>query len=267
MNTGTRHRFWMRWVMVSLFFLRGALVFAQDKQLEGIVFDKDTRERLARISILNLNTRSLWYNDLKGEFKIDARPGDRVVFSKEDYLPDTIVIKNTESMVVYMQRSAIMLREVTIRDSLHTPMQRLLATKREYNKAYGSRAFSNPFSTAPGGGAGLSLDALYNSLSRSGQNAQHLQELIQSDYEQNVIDYRFSRSFVANITKLKDQDLSEFMRRYRPSYFTVTNDTEYEFVVYIRTSLRRFLKNKKANAAPPRQTNSELNPAKIVSED
>jgi hypothetical protein len=170
-------------------------------------------------------------------------------------------------MVVYMQRSAIMLREVTIRDSLHTPMQRLLATKREYNKAYGSRAFSNPFSTAPGGGAGLSLDALYNSLSRSGQNAQHLQELIQSDYEQNVIDYRFSRSFVANITKLKDQDLSEFMRRYRPSYFTVTNDTEYEFVVYIRTSLRRFLKNKKANTAPPRQTNSELNPAKIVSED
>src|SRR3569833_4161397 len=102
MNTGTTHRFWMRWVMVSLFFLNGSLVFAQDKQLVGIVFDKDTRERLARISILNLNTRSLWYNDLKGEYKLDARPGDRVVFSKEDYLPDTIVFFFSVCLVVFL---------------------------------------------------------------------------------------------------------------------------------------------------------------------
>jgi hypothetical protein len=257
----------MRWAIIPLFLLKGALAFSQDKQLEGIIFEKDTKERLARINILNLNTGALWYNNLKGEFRIDAKPGDKIVFSKEDYLADTLVVKNMASVIIYLQRTAIMLKEVTIRDSMHTPLQRLLATKREYSKAYGSNAYNNPFSTAPGGGAGLNLDALYNSLSRNGRNAQHLQELIQSDYEQNVIDYRFNRSIVGNITKLKDQELSDFMRRYRPSYFTVTNDTEYEFIVYIRTSLRRFLKIKRTNTSPPRQTNTELNPAKIVSED
>ena len=113
-----------------------------------------------------------------------------------------------------------------------------------------SGAFSNPFSTAPGGGAGLSLDALYNSLSRSGRNAQHLQELIQSDYEQNVIDYRFNRSYVGNITRLKGTDLADFMIKYRPSYYLVTSDSEYEFITYIRTSLRRYQRNKRASSQP-----------------
>lgn len=270
MQAGKRDWFFKKkfWLILPVLLIQLCSALAQDKQLDGIVFDKDTKERLARIGILNLRTGALWYNDLKGAFKIDARIGDKLVFTKEDFLPDTVLVKNTESMVIYMQRTAIMLKEVTIRDSLHTPLQRLLATKREYNKAYGSRAFSDPFSTAPGGGAGLNLDALYNSLSKSGQNAQHLQELIQGDYEQNVIDYRFSRSFVGNITKLNGEELTDFMRRYRPSYFTVTNDTEYEFIVYIRTSLRRFLKLKKSYASPPpHQTNSESDSPKTVSED
>src|SRR5436305_1834536 len=83
-------------------------------------------------------------------------------------------------------------------------------------KAYGSNAYDGILSTSPGGGAGLSIDALWNSLSRSGRNAKHLQGIIEEDYQQNVIDYRFNRSYVANITKLKDLDLTNFMSHYRP---------------------------------------------------
>ena len=225
-------------------------VFGQDKQVQGIVFDKDTKERIARVSIINLTSGQSYYDDFKGEFNVSASPGDKLVFIKEYYFNDTILVKNTNSIIVYLPRNSIMLHEVTIRDSLHTPMQRLLATRREYSKAYGSSAFSNPFSVVPGGGAGFNLDALYNSFSRSGRNAAHLQGLIQEDYQQNVIDYRFNRSYVGNITKLKGNDLNEFMIRYRPSYYTVTSDTEYEFISYIRTSLRRFLRNKKGNSLP-----------------
>lgn len=226
-------------------------VFGQDKQVQGIVFDKDTKERIARVSIINLTSGQSYYDDFKGEFNVAASPGDKLVFIKEYYFNDTVLVKNNNNIIVYLPRNSIMLHEVTIRDSLHTPMQRLLATRREYSKAYGSSAFSNPFSVVPGGGAGFNLDALYNSLSRSGRNAAHLQGLIQEDYQQNVIDYRFNRSYVGNITKLKGNDLNEFMIRYRPSYYTVTSDTEYEFISYIRTSLRRFLRNKKGNSLPP----------------
>ena len=78
-----------------------------------------------------------------------------------------------------------------------------------------------------------------------------MQGLIQQDYEQDVIDYRFNKSYVANITKLKGEDLAEFMIRYRPSYYLVNTDSEYEFITYIRTSLKRYLRNKRFYSNPP----------------
>jgi len=252
MMPGKRHKiiFKISRLILLILLLTGGRALAQEKQLEGLIVDKDTKARIAGVSITNLSTQTLTFNNLKGEFKVAARPGDKLVFFKEYYFADTIQVKTMDNLIVYLPRNAIMLHEVMIRDSLHTPMQRLLATRREYSKAYGSSAYNNPFSTVPGGGAGINLDAIYNALSKSGRNAQHLQGLIQHDYEQNVIDYRFNRGYVANITKLKGDELTEFMTRYRPSYYTVNADTEYEFVAYIRTSLRRFLKNKKTYTQP-----------------
>ena len=248
-------KFWL------LLFLCGSCfkVFAQenqgrvpDGQVEGIVFDKDTKDRVAHVNILNTTTGKSFYNDLKGEFKIDARQGDKLVFIKQgDYQPDTVIVKSNVNIAVYLQRFSIPLREVTIRDSLATPQSRLAATKREYSKAYGSAAYSDPFSVAPGGGAGISIDAIFNSLSRSGRNAEHLRGLIQTDYEQNVINYRFNRTYVGNATGLKDKELTEFMLRYRPGYYMVTTATEYEFITYIRNNLRRYKRNKRALAIPP----------------
>jgi hypothetical protein len=223
----------------------------QEGQVEGVVYDNDTKDRIARTNIINTTTGKSFYNNLKGEFKVDAKPGDQLVFLRVDYKADTLTVKNTENLAVSMQRLAIPLKEVTIRDSLFTPYQKLQATHKAFSKAYGSSAYDGFLSTPSGGGAGLSIDALWNSLSREGRNAKHLQGLIQSDYQQNVIDYRFSRSYVGNITKLKDQELTDFMIRYRPGYYTVTTYSEYEFITYIRNNLRRYLRNKRTRALQP----------------
>lgn len=232
----------------------------QDVQVEGVVFDKDTKDRVARTNIINTTTGKSFYNNLKGEFKIDARSGDKLIFIREDYLNDTLIVKGNANMAVSLQRLAIPLREVTIHDSLATPFQRYLATRKEFSKAYGSNAYGDILSTSPGVGAGISIDAIWNSISRSGRNAKHLQGIIQGDYQQNVIDFRFNRNYVGNVTKLKDQELTDFMIRYRPGYYTVTNASEYEFITYIRNNLRRYLRNKKAFALPPLNANKVNRP-------
>ncbi len=242
-----RMKLWLPLLLCGMF----GKALAQEKQVEGIVFDKDTKDRVARTNILNIRTSKSFYNDLKGEFKIDAVTGDKLVFTKQDYLPDTVLVKNNSNIAVYLQRTAIPLKEVTIRDSQATPKSRLAATKREYSKAYDPSAFSDPFNVVPGGGAGISIDALYNSISKSGRNAQHLQEIIQGDYEQNVIDYRFNRTFVGNITGLKDQELINFMQRYRPGYYLVTTASEYEFITYVMNNLKRYKRNKRAYGLQP----------------
>jgi hypothetical protein len=138
-----------------------------------------------------------------------------------------------------------------VRDSALTPDQQLEKTKEEYAKIYSPSLNPDFFSNSDYGGAGISIDAIWNSISREGRNAASLRELIEHDYEQHVIDYRFSRVFVGHVTGLKDAKLTSFMTRYRPGYYTVTNMNDYEFITMIRANLRRYLRNQRVYTLPP----------------
>jgi len=244
----------MRSGLFLFLFLTAIKCFAQQKPIEGIVFDLVSKERVASVGIHDITNGISVYNNLKGVFSINAKEGDQLVFTRQDYHPDTIIIKDRQALAVFMVRVAIQLKEVTVHDSLLTPEKRLEATKADYTKIYGSLAYSDMLSAPSSGGAGLSIDALWNSVSRSGQNAARLREIIERDYEQNAIDYRFNRNFVGKLTGLKDEKLTSFMTRYRPGFYTIETMTDYEFISMIRSNLRRFLRNQRIYSLPPLQT-------------
>lgn len=234
----------MKWcflLMIMLYTLPA--LCQQERSVSGIVADKSTQGRIAEVKVQNTRSGQTVYNNLKAEFNIKAEPGDVLVFNREGYFPDTIRLMNTADIAIYLKPKAIMLRPVTIRDSLATPQQRLAQIKAENSKAYGSLAYRDVLSAVPGIGAGISIDAIWNLLSRSGRNAAHLRELIEADHKQDVIDYRFNKNFVSRVTGLKDPELTRFMSRYRPSYYMVTMDSDYEFISYIKGNLKRFMRN------------------------
>lgn len=230
-----------------LLFLTGS-AFAQNK-IEGIVFDKVSKDRIALVNVWNTTSGLSGYNNLKGEFTIDAKIGDIIIFTKQYYKSDTIKVSNFNSLAIYMQPTSRVLQQVNIRDTILTPEQQLVNTKREYNKIYGPLGDKNLLSVGPGG-AGLSIDALYNAISRSGKQAAHLRDNIEEDYHQSVIDYRFNRVTVGRITGLKDKQLTDFMQKYRPGYFFVTTASDYEFIAFIKSNLRRYLRRPSAFALP-----------------
>ncbi len=224
--------------------------FSQEKTVSGIVFDKNTRDRIASVNVRNLTTGHAVYNNLKGEFKIIGDEGDLLVFTKQEFRPDTVKVTSKAAVAVYLTPLAIQLKQVTIYNTLLSPEKRLEATKSDYSKIYGSLAY-NDFLTAPSiGGAGISIDALYNSISKSGRNAERLRQVIENDYRQNVIDYRFNRTVVGNITGLKDEKLTEFMLRYRPGYYLTQTATDYEFIASIKTNYKRFMRAPRRNLLP-----------------
>ncbi|WP_374948519.1 hypothetical protein [Mucilaginibacter sp.] len=236
---------------LPLFFIALSVnAFAQDKDVSGIVFDKESKSRIAKVNVQNVNSGKSVYNTFKGEFKISASVGDVLIFSKADHIADTIKVKSFAPLAIYMKPSAIQLAQVTIRDTLLCPTKRYQQTRSDYNKAYGSLSTSDFLTVSPGAGAGIGIDAIYNAFSRSGRNAAHLREEIDRDYKQTVIDYRFNKTFVASVTKLIDPQLTDFMLKYRPGYYQVTNYNEYEFVSSIRANLRRYLRNPKAFDLP-----------------
>ena len=225
------------------------------------MFDKENNTRIARVNIVNTNNKKLVYNNFKGEFTITASIGDVLIFKQPDHLPDTIAIRNYTALAIYMRPVAIQLKQVTIRDTVLSPQKRLEEIKRSYSKIYGNY-YNQGLVTTPGMGVGIGIDALYNMFSKSGKNAEHLRTVIDWDYKQTVIDYRFNKTFVAAITKLKEPQLSDFMQKYRPGYYQVTTAGEYEFITSIRTNLRRYLRSPRAFEMVPLYTPPPLDPSK-----
>src|SRR5471030_1001008 len=88
--------------------------FAQDRQVEGIVYDQDSKERIAKVNIQNTRTRQSVYNTLKAEFKITARTDDQLIINKTGYKPDTVRVTATNAVLVYLRSTSIQLRQVNI---------------------------------------------------------------------------------------------------------------------------------------------------------
>lgn len=238
------------WLIVLLFPIPVMAAFAQDKTIDGIVFDNNSKERIAKVNIVNNRTGESYYNNLKAEFKVKAQTGDVLIFSKTGYFNDTVTVKNEATLVVYLKPTSRELREVTIR-SLVTPLDQFNKTKKDYTKIYGHLSDKDLLSSISGQGAGLSIDALWNMVSKEGRNATHLRAIIDQDYHENIIDYRFNRTLVGSITGLDGEKLTDFMFKYRPSYYIVENTNDYDFIRYIRTSYKRYLRNPKAFSLQP----------------
>ncbi|MGI4022693.1 MAG: carboxypeptidase-like regulatory domain-containing protein [Janthinobacterium lividum] len=231
---------YFRWCV--FFLLLFGKVYAQENQFQGIVFDQSTKERIARVLVSNNRTKANTFNNLKGEFKIAAQLNDVLIFSKIGYFSDTVKITALQSVLVYLKRSSITLREVTIKDSVLNAQKQLEATKKEFNQIYGSIANKDLLTTGSNG-AGIGIDAIYNMLSRRGRNATKLRGIVERDYKANVVDARFNPIIVGAITGLKGEQLTNFMYRYRPDYDLVVLMNEYDFISYIKSCYNRFRRN------------------------
>lgn len=219
-------------------------VLAQEKQIQGIIFDKNSKERIAKVYVSNIRSKSGIYNNLKGEFTVAVQLNDLLIFSKTGYFNDTVKVTAFQSLPVYLKRSSIALREVTIKDTVLSAEKQLQATKREFSQLYGVMANKDLISIGSnGGGAGIGIDAIYNMLSRRGRNATKLRGVIERDFRAQVVDARFNPTLVGMVTGLQGEQLNSFMYRYRPDYNMVVFMNDYDFVSYIKSCYNRFRRN------------------------
>lgn len=95
------------------FLLISSKLMGQNK-LEGIVFDKDTKQRIAEVRVYNQSTRQNTFNNSRGEFEIGVSKGDTLIAVKEGFHSDTLVVDQDKVLLFYLKRSSIYIREVTV---------------------------------------------------------------------------------------------------------------------------------------------------------
>jgi hypothetical protein len=240
--------------IILLLCLSKTSLFGQERQVQGIVFDNNTKQRLTRVYIYNTRTGQGFYNNTRGEFKTTVRQGDVLVAALQGYAVDTISIRSENTVLFYLKKNSIQLKEVIVRDSTKSPADRLKQTQEEFKGAYTKGTVKDVFTTGGsngGGGAGLSITALYNLLSKEGRNARQLQKIIERDYRDAIIDYRFTPNLINRVTGLTADKLEDFRRQYKPGYYFILESNDYELIEYIKQAYKRYLQNPAANRLAP----------------
>jgi len=213
--------------------------FAQEKNIAGIVFDKETKFRLSRVKIVNSQTKQTVFNNAKGEFYINAKTGDVLICTLMGYQTDSLKITNQETFIFYLKRLSIRLPEVVVKDSVLSAKAKYEEVKKDFNKIY--RLGNNKDLLIVGqGGAGLGIDAIWSAFSKEGRNARRLLELMERDYQNAFVDQVFTRDLVSRSTGLTGDKLLIFMLNFRPSYIFVSKANSYDLLNYIRLSYMRF---------------------------
>lgn len=237
-------------IAIIVFLGSTSMLFAQTKSVQGIVIDKETKQRLAKVYIYNLRTRDGLYNNTKGEFSTVAVPGDTLVAALTGYGVDTIVFKGQSAAYFQLKSLGIRLRDVVIQQKRLSPQQQYEKNVKEF-RYQTQKGSSKDLLSLGNGGVGLGIDAIYNLLSRQGRNARHLQKILEKDYREDLIDYRFNANLVRQILGIKDDELVDFMQQYRPTYQFVLDATDYSFNTFIRNAYKSYRLNPKALQLPP----------------
>lgn len=225
-------------ILLILVFIGGYFDAVAQIDVEGIVFDKETKQRVGRVLLTNTTKGEKTFNNSRGEFQLSAGVGDVIISAKEGYFADTLLYNGEKVLIVYLKRASIYIDPVTV-VAKKTAEQILYERKRDYKKAF-SLADPGSLISVGGNGAGLSIDAVYNYFSKEGKNARRLTNYFQKEYEDNIIDMRFSRELVRSTIGLEGEALDNFMIRYKPSYEFVLRANHYELVSYIKSKYEFF---------------------------
>ena len=217
-------------------------LFAQTKAVQGFVIDKDSRLRLAKVYIYNPANDEGIYNNNKGEFTTKAKVGDTIFAALSGYGMDTVVYKGQSAIFFQLKSLSISLKEVPIYGKPLTPAAQYSKTLQEYKYAL-DKGSTKDLLNLSSRGVGLGIDAIYSLLSRQGKNARHLQTILEHDYREAIIDFRFRPDYIKAITAANDTELADFMLQYRPTYQFTLTATDYSFVQFIKNSFASYKRN------------------------
>lgn len=228
--------------------LTGGMVAYTQSTLAGAAYDKLTDSLLSGVSIWNITRGKGAVTNTKGAYHIEARENDQVVFSHQGYKNDTVTVEFSHLQLGYnpnMQAASRTLEAVYVDESYYQrdSIQRRLDNKEIYEQS--EKKLVSRSGPTDGVGIAISPGSFF---SKKNQELRKTKQRLEEEEEQAYVDFRFNESYVAYLTKLKGQDLQDFLLTYRPSYKFCRKTDKLHMQKYITTKLEDFHAGKrKAN--------------------
>lgn len=202
-------------------------VFTTGKaQVSGVIYDRISRKALVQVEIVNLTSKEKTSSNNRGEFTINAKVNQLLVFSRMGYLSDTLLLIDLKPLRRYLSLDKNTLNTITI--SGKKTLREIYA--QEFNKA-------NPILLAQGRGLLFYPSAYF---SREGRNARRFVRMIKWEEKEKVIDRRFNLNSISKLIPLKQPQLDAFFIRYRPSRKHIERLSDDDLKAYVLDCYRKF---------------------------
>ncbi len=221
-------------------FLLSFSTFAQKSYVLGKAIDKVTKKGIPSATVVNKNTKQITRTSENGNFLVRASKGDSIKISSIGYKNAGIEWDGvTMEPILEMKQDAIALQEVVVRDKrleqIKKQIDELLAAPEASTKLKW-KDISNLINTntSTPGAIGISIDGLYELFSKEGKSRRKLAAMKQEDLRKLLVEYRYNTEYISFVTKLKGQELKNFMKFCNlPENFVLSaNDYDLTFEVY-----------------------------------
>ena len=199
--------------------------YCQDR-LYGQIFEYKTRKHLGDIRVQNVNSSAVTVSDTAGRFSMPANKGDRIIYSGQGYLPDTVYLINLKYTEIFLRVN--MLEQVNV-TSTKTQLGSLKPTPNITPFGGNTVVYQTDKNGNYIGGIALKI---YNNRGRDKQKIEGLQQ-------QEKIGKVFSAENLQKYLPISGQEMTNFIILYTPdikTYNEIANLT-----LYLNTCYKEFL--------------------------
>lgn len=206
--------------------------------VSGKVYDFENRKMpLQSVLVRNLTSDKLVHTKASGEFSLVAKQGDLLEFSLRGYHTDTLYLINLSPKAIYLPVNATDLKEVSIfgakiNPGFYTPDPDI----KEFTRIEtdGLRGKDNNDKAG-----GLKFNLGYGKYRKQQKKIEYLEE---RDKSEAKINKTFTEGFVSELTKLKGQELKNFMALYKPGAELLNTEEPFDFTTYTVKAYSRWVK-------------------------
>ena len=176
-------------------------------------------------------------SDDVGFFSIKTAIGDTLLFKKNEYTEQKIVVTSTQDIPVFME-PVIQLATVTVKgESKKQEVQDIL---KDYNKK-GIYYNGNP----PLASILLNpLNDLHLLFGKDAADLRRFKAYSKEELQNNEIDRRYNIAFIKKATNAPDSVAKKFMEYYRPSYDDIKGWNDYDLMKKVKSTYGYFIANR-----------------------
>ena len=207
--------------------------FAQERSVFGRVIDSTRHEGINNLIIQNKTSGQLVNTNHTGEFFIRALPGDSIFIADIGYeRAGTIFDGKNKYPVIATILQPQTLKEVVIIDKRRQELQEEIEEFLRNPQSGGTIRqqiignLLNTNTTQPG--IGISIDGLYSLWSKEGKLDRKVADLKYQDIKGFYVNLKYNRALVAQITKLEDFEIDDFMKFCKPSEDFILRANDYD---------------------------------------